>query len=60
VPVGFITTELAKFPELKLVINGEYTRRVSQLQELAGSVTYDARNPVFRLLQILANLRGGA
>ena len=60
VPVGFITTELAKFPELKLVINDEYTRCVRQLQELAGSVTYDARNPVFRLLQILANLRGGA
>jgi hypothetical protein len=59
VPVGFVTTELAKFPELKLVINGEYTRRVRLLQELAGSVTYDARNPVFRLLQIFANLRGG-
>ena len=59
VPNGFITTELPKFPELKLVINAEYTRRVRQLQELAGEVSYDARNPVFRLLQILANLGGG-
>lgn len=58
VPVGFVTKELANFPELQLVINEEYTRRVRQLQELAGSVTYDARNPVFRLLQILENLRG--
>lgn len=59
VPIGFITTELAKFPELKLIINEEYTHRVRQLQELAESATYDARNPVFRVLQILANLRGG-
>jgi hypothetical protein len=60
VPVGFITIELAKFPELNLIINEEYTRRVRLLQDLAAQVTYDARNPVFRLLQILASLRGGA
>jgi hypothetical protein len=57
VPVGFITSELASFPELNLIINAEYTRRVRKLQELARSTTHDARNPVFRLMQILEHLR---
>lgn len=58
VPVGYITKELAAFPELKLIINEEYTRRVRELQTLARITTHDARNPVFRLLQILEHLRG--
>jgi hypothetical protein len=58
VPVGAITSGLSEFKELQLVVNDEYTRRVKKLQELARSTTYDARNPVFRLLQILAHLRG--
>jgi hypothetical protein len=58
VPVGFITKELAEFPELKLIINEEYTRRVRELQTLARTTTHDARNPVFRLLQILEHLHG--
>ena|SRR5216684_3601780 len=60
VPVGAITSGLSELKELELVINDEYTRRVQSLQELARSTTYDARNPVFRLLQILAHMRGSA
>jgi hypothetical protein len=60
VPIGYVTQELAKFQELELVINGEYARRVGILQELAKTVTHDARNPVFRLLQILAHMRNSA
>jgi hypothetical protein len=53
VPVGFITEGLARTPSLELAINGEYKRRVEELRVLAGSTTHDARNPVFRVLQIL-------
>jgi hypothetical protein len=40
-----------------LVINGEYKQRICALRQLAGSTTHDARNPVFRVLQILEHLR---
>ncbi len=60
VPTGFITRELAELPELKLVINEEYTRRVQKLQALARNTTHDARNPVFRLFQILEHMRSSA
>jgi hypothetical protein len=59
VPNGYLTNELKQFPDLQLVINNEYTRRVRELQALAKCATHDARNPVFRLLQILEHLRGG-
>ncbi len=36
---------------------GEYKMRVDELQEKAKTTTYDARNPVFRVLQILGHLR---
>ncbi len=57
VPVGFLTRELAKIEGLQLVINEEYTRRVAELQELAGSKAHDAGNDFFRALQILEHLR---
>ena len=57
VPVGFVTTELAKIEGLELVINGCYRDRVDTLRLLARTTTHDARNPVFRLLQILEHLR---
>lgn len=57
VPKGFVTAGLAQLPDLQLVINGEYKRRIGELQKLAAATTHDARNPVFRLLQILEHLR---
>lgn len=54
---GYVTTELAKLSDLELVINETYTKRVKELQALAKTYTHDARNPVFRLLQILEHLR---
>ncbi len=57
VPVGYLTANLAKIEGLELVINGEYTRRIRSLQKRAKEKIHDARNPVFRVLQILEHLR---
>jgi hypothetical protein len=57
VPTGHITRELKQFSELELIINGEYKRRVEEMQVLAKKTKRDARNPVFRLFQILASMR---
>jgi len=57
VPVGYITASLSQLPDLELVINGEYTRRIDELRVLARETTHDARNPVFRVLQILEHMR---
>ena len=58
VPIGYLTTELAKIEGLELVINDRYRERVDALRSLARATTHDARNPVFRLLQIMEHLRG--
>ena len=57
VPVGYITKNLAEINSLELVINGEYKRRIEELQKLAKSTTHDVRNPFFRILQIMEHLR---
>lgn len=57
VPVGFLTERLSEITGLQCVINGDYKRRIVELQTLAAETTHDARNPVFRLLQILGHLR---
>lgn len=57
VPIGFLTERLSEIEGLKCVINGDYKRRIQELQTLAAETTHDARNPVFRLLQILGHLR---
>ncbi|MDO6387909.1 hypothetical protein [Uliginosibacterium sp. 31-12] len=57
VPVGYITEHLSKLEELQLIINGEYKRRVEELRKLAAKTTHDARNPVFRLLQVMEHMR---
>ena len=57
VPVGFITNGLAEIPDLQLVINGDYKKKILELQNLARTTTHDARNPFFRMLQIMENLR---
>jgi hypothetical protein len=58
VPVGYMTNELAKLDSLELVINGAYKQKVDALRTMARTANHDARNPVFRMLQILEHLRG--
>ncbi len=57
VPIGFITKHLAELKDLQLIINGEYKKRIGELRALAAETTHDARNPVFRVFQILEHLR---
>ena len=57
VPRGYITERLEKIEGLELVINDIYKKKVNSLQELASRETQDTRNPVFRVLQILAHMR---
>jgi len=57
VPRGYVTEELAKIEGLELIINGEYKRRVEELRALAKKSAHDARNPFFRMLQIIEHLR---
>lgn len=57
VPKGYLTANLSKVEGLELVINGDYKRRIEELRELAASTTHDARNPFFRMLQIMEHLR---
>lgn len=57
VPVGYITEHLEEIDNLELVINGEYKERVGELRKLARDKTHDARNPFFRMLQIIEHMR---
>jgi len=57
VPRGYVTKELAQIEGLELIVNGEYKRRVDELRGLARKSAHDARNPFFRMLQIVEHLR---
>lgn len=57
VPVGYITEHLEEIEGLELVINGEYKKRIEQLRLLARKTTHDAKNPFFRMLQIIEHMR---
>ena len=57
VPVGYITEHLEHIDSLELIINSEYTNRIEKLRLLAKNTTHDARNPFFRMLQIMEHLR---
>ena len=57
VPRGYITENLAKITTLELVINGKYKECIDELKTLASETTHDARNPFFRMLQIIEHLR---
>ncbi|GAA6183783.1 hypothetical protein [Aliiglaciecola sp. NS0011-25] len=57
VPVGYLTESLSDINTLESVINGEYKRRIEALREIASNTTHDARNPFFRMLQIIGHLR---
>jgi len=58
VPVGYITEHLKGIESLESIINGEYKKRIEQLRLLAKNTTHDARNPFFRMLQIMEHMRG--
>jgi hypothetical protein len=58
VPKGAISEGLSKLKGLQLIINGEYKRRIEELQGQARIDTHDARNPFFRMLQIMGHMRG--
>ena len=58
VPVGYRTEHLKQIKGLELIINEEYSKRVGELQKKAKKQTEDTGNPAFRVLQILAHLRG--
>ena len=57
VPRGQLTSGLSEIEGLELVINGEYKRRFTKLEQRAKTETHDARNPVFRMLQIIQNMK---
>jgi hypothetical protein len=56
VPRGYITDNLEKIIGLELIIN-EYKKRIEELQTEAKNTTHDAKNTVFRMLQIIGHLR---
>lgn len=61
VPKGILTEFLKELsdahPNIEVVINGEYTRRVEELRESAKGDQRDRGEPFYRALQILENLR---
>ncbi len=57
VPVGYLTKHLSEIENLEIIINGEYKNRIEELRLLAKDTTYDARNPFFRMLQIMEHMR---
>lgn len=57
VPRGYVTEHLAEIEGLELIINGEYKKRFEAMRDLAGRKTHDARNPFFRMLQIMEHMR---
>lgn len=57
VPKGAITNEISQLPDLELIINDEYSKKVDELRALARTTTSDCGNVFFRTLQILEHLR---
>ena len=57
VPVGYVTTELARISSLRLMINGSYKRCINELKELAARETHESGNIFFRFLQIMECVR---
>ena len=61
VPKGILTDFLKEWsdahPNIEVVINGEYTRRMEQLRKNAKGDHRDRGEPFYRALQILENLR---
>ena len=57
VPVGVLTKGLNKLKGLELYINGKYKLCITDLMYEAAIATHDARNPFFRMLQIVEHMR---
>ncbi len=58
VPTGILTTGLSEVdPELQIIINAEYTRRIELLRAAARARQNNEGNAAFRLLQILETLK---
>ncbi len=57
VPRGILTKGLSEIEGLELIINGEYKSRVEALRKRAKTATHDARNPFFRMLQIMEHMK---
>jgi hypothetical protein len=57
VPVGTLDIALATIDGLELKINGEYTKCINRLRNLAKLSTKDCGNPFFRALQLIEHLR---
>lgn len=57
VPVGYLTSHLSEIETLESVINGKYKHCIDELRKLAKETTHDARNPFFRMLQIMEHMR---
>ena len=63
VPIGVQTEAYKKMGGLELIINENYTKRIRELERIAGKTTkqdeikVDTGNPFFRTLQILGHLR---
>ena len=57
VPVGYLTKNLARINGLELIVNEEYSDRVTELEALAATQTHDSGNDFFRFLQIMERLR---
>lgn len=57
VPIGKTTDVLKRIPELKLVINKQYTDCFDELRDYAKKESFQTSNPAFRMLQIEEHLR---
>ena len=57
VPNGYLTDELSKIETLELVLNKDYTSKITTLRQEAKEATNDVGNPFFRILQILEHLK---
>lgn len=57
VPKGKLLDGLADLTDLEVIANGDYTRRVRELEKMAKKAHHDTGNPFFRALQILGALR---
>lgn len=54
---SLLTKTLAGIPDLELVVNGDYSKRINELREIARKTKSDTGNPFFRTLQILEHMR---
>jgi len=54
---GGLLKGLENIEGFELYINGKYKKCIEELRQLAAKKTHDAKNPFFRMLQIMEHLR---